>query len=187
MPLPRMRRVRCPRWRPRSSMFVPQASETRRPFSPSSTASAAWSRSNRSAVNKNVPSSPRPIPWPSPGCTLGRRTYWAGFRRDPSVNVSEPIEAAHRREPPVDRRRRQLPFLHRGAVQLNVRPRCLENLQPVNARPLKEHAQVMPVGLERSAAVTSEERHCSHLRLIEFRLRLRNLHHHAHRSQCRHR
>ena len=104
------------------------------------------------------------------GLHLGSTDVLGRVRRDPSVNVSEPIEAAHRREPPVDRRRRQLPFLHRGAVQLNVRPRCLENLQPVITRPLKEHAQVMPVGLQRSAAITSEESHCRHLRLIKPRL-----------------
>lgn len=44
-----------------------------------------------------------------------------------------------------------------------------------------------PIGLERSAAVASEERHCRHLRLIEPCLRLRDLHHHVRRSQYRHR
>lgn len=28
---------------------------------------------------QKVPSSPRSMPWPSLGCTFGRRTYWAGF------------------------------------------------------------------------------------------------------------
>ena len=79
LPLPTMRRVRCPRSKARSSMLVAHASLTRSPFSPSSTANAAWSRSNRSAVNKNVPSSVRSSPRPSLGWTRGRRTYWAGF------------------------------------------------------------------------------------------------------------
>src|SRR4051812_39854996 len=52
-------------------MLVAHASETRSPFKPRRTASAAWSRSNRSAVNRNVPSSPRSMPCPSEGWTLG--------------------------------------------------------------------------------------------------------------------
>jgi hypothetical protein len=37
----------------------------------------AWS--NRSAVNRKRPSSPRSSPHRSVGCTVGRRTYWAGL------------------------------------------------------------------------------------------------------------
>jgi hypothetical protein len=78
------------------------------------------------------------------GLHLGSTDVLGRVRRMP-VDVSESIEPTHRREPPVDRRRRQPTFLHRRAIQLNVRRRCLENLQPAVSRPLKKHAQVMPV------------------------------------------
>jgi hypothetical protein len=48
-------------------------------ISPRSTASAAWSWSMRSAVNRKRPISSRSSPRPSVGWTFGRRTYWAGF------------------------------------------------------------------------------------------------------------
>jgi len=62
-----------------SSMLVAHASLTRSPFSPSSTASAACSRSYCSAVNRNTASSERSSPRALDGCTCGRRTYCAGF------------------------------------------------------------------------------------------------------------
>jgi hypothetical protein len=68
-----------PRCTARSSMLAPYASETRSPLRSRSTASAAWARSKRSAVNRNVPSSPRSMPGASLAGTLGRRTYWTGF------------------------------------------------------------------------------------------------------------
>ena len=49
--------------------------DTRSPLRPSSTASAAWHRSKRSAVNRNVPSSVRSMPWP-----LGRGGPWGVAR-----------------------------------------------------------------------------------------------------------
>ncbi len=61
------------------SMFVAHASDTRSPLRPSRTASAAWARSKCSAVNRNLPSSPRSKACCSLGETLGRRTYWAGL------------------------------------------------------------------------------------------------------------
>ena len=79
LPLPTMPRSRCPRSNPRSSTLVAHASLTRRPLRPSSTASAAWARSNCSAVNRNTPSSERSSPRASLGWTCGRRTCWAGL------------------------------------------------------------------------------------------------------------
>ena len=88
-------------------MLVPHASLTRSPLRPNSTARAAWSwsialrgeqeRGQLGAVQARA----------LDGWTLGRRTYWAGFADDVAIDVREPVEATHRREPPVDRRGRQ--------------------------------------------------------------------------------
>ena len=67
LPLPTIRRTRCPRSKDMSSMLAPQASLTRSPFDLKSTARAAWGWSNRSAVNRNRPSSPRSKPRRSHG------------------------------------------------------------------------------------------------------------------------
>jgi hypothetical protein len=45
------------------------------------------------------------------GVDLGAADVLGGVRADPAVDVSEPVEPAYRREPPVDRRRRQPSFL----------------------------------------------------------------------------
>ena len=66
-PFPMMRRVRWPRSKARSSAAVAQASLTRSPFRPNKVARAAWSGSQRSAVKRNRPSSPRSRPRPSLG------------------------------------------------------------------------------------------------------------------------
>ena len=78
-PLPTIRSVRCPRSNPRSSTSALQASLTRRPFNPNSTARAAWVGEVRSAVYKKAASSPRSIPRWMVGWTRARRTYWAGL------------------------------------------------------------------------------------------------------------
>ena len=62
--------------------LVPQASHTRSPLSPSRTASAAWGRSYRSAVEQEdaelgAVHASRAVD----GWTRGRRTCWAGSRR----------------------------------------------------------------------------------------------------------
>jgi hypothetical protein len=118
---------------------------------------------------------------------LGPPDVLGRVRRDAPVDVSEPEEATHRRQPPVDRRRRQPAVLHRRAVQLDVRPGRSEDNQFVIGGPLEEHAQIMPVRLQRPAAVPGEERDSRQLRLIESCVRLEKLHHRGRRSHCRHR
>jgi hypothetical protein len=68
-----------PRSNPRFSMSAENASLTRRPFSPRSTAKPACAWSTRWAANRNPSSSVRSRPRASLGWTLGRRTYWAGL------------------------------------------------------------------------------------------------------------
>jgi hypothetical protein len=81
------------------------ASLTRNPFRPSSTASAACIGLTRSAVNKNRANSSRSIPRRTLGCTRGRRT--CRVRCDAPVDVRVPVVARHRRQPPTDPRRGQ--------------------------------------------------------------------------------
>jgi hypothetical protein len=52
------------------------------------------------------------------GRDLGATDVLGRVRRDSSVDVSEPVEAAHRRQPTVNRRGRKPTLFHRGAVQL---------------------------------------------------------------------
>ena len=68
-------------------------------------------------------------------------------RADAAVDVSEPVEAAHRREPPVDRRRGEPPLLHGTSPQLDVRARRCEHRDVVVGGPLEEAAQVLAVCL----------------------------------------
>jgi len=87
--------------------------------------------------------------------------------RDASVDVSEPVEAAHGREATVDRRRGQAAHFHGGAVQLDVWPRRVQHDQLPVGRPLKERPQVISIGVQGSAAVPSEKRDRCQLRLIK--------------------
>lgn len=91
-----------------------------------------------------------------------RRVRWDG-----PVDVGEAVEAAHRRQASVDRRGRQAPFFHPDAVQLDVRTRGRQNGELIVGRPLEETAQVVAVGVQRAAAVASEERKRGELRVID--------------------
>lgn len=105
---------------------------------------------------QDTPSSERSRPRASEGWTRGRRTYWA-VRRDSSVDASEAVEAAHRGEPPVDRRCSQPALLHRAAPQLDVRSGCFQHGKANLGGSLEEAAEIVAVGIERSAAVASQE------------------------------
>ncbi len=67
--------------------------------------------------------------WPSD--VLGR------VGADAAIDVSEPVEAAHRGRSPVDRRRREPATLHLPSEQLDVRARRPEDLDGVVGRPRK--------------------------------------------------
>ncbi len=89
------------------------------------------------------------------------------IRPDPTVDVSESVEAAHRRQATVDRRRRQSLLLHPTAVQLDVRTRRREYDELVVRRPLEEPAQVVAIGIQGAAAVAGQERDSGELRVID--------------------
>ena len=65
------------------------------------------------------------------GLDLRAADVLGGVRRDPAVDVREPVEPAHGRQATVDRRRRQPSLLHRASVQLDVRPGGGEHPEPV--------------------------------------------------------
>jgi hypothetical protein len=71
---------------------------------------------------------------------LGSTHILGWIRRNAAIDVSEPVEAAHRRKASIDRRRREAAFLHRGAVQLDVRPSGFQDDQMVVGCPLEEPA-----------------------------------------------
>jgi hypothetical protein len=98
---------------------------------------------------------------------LGAADVLGRVRTDPAVDVGEPVEAAHRREPPVNRRRGEPPSLHGASPQLDVRAGRREHGDVVVGGPLEEAAQVLAVGLKGTAAVARQERRRSELRLVE--------------------
>ena len=75
-----------------------------------------------------------------------------------AIDVSEAVEAAHRRKPSVDRRCCQSSALEDRAVQLDVRSSRVEHGKSMVFGPLKEHLKVVAVGVECSAAVPGQER-----------------------------
>jgi len=91
---------------------------------------------------------------------------------DAAVDVSEPVVAAHCRQSPVDRRRRQSALLRRGAVDLDVGSGRGEHVEVLVGGPLEEVAQIVPVGVERSVAVARQERSRRQLRLVRPTVRL---------------
>jgi hypothetical protein len=156
---------RWPRSMAMSSMLAAQASLTRKPFNPSNMASAAWPWSNHSAVKRSRPSSPRSSRRRSVGCTVGRRTYWAGLEEiRPSMWAK--VEPTSSGQAPVDSRRGQAVFFHQGSVQLEVGAGGFQNGQAVIGRPLEQVAQVVEVGVEGPAAVAGQERHRCQFGLI---------------------
>jgi hypothetical protein len=96
-------------------------------------------------------------------------------RGDAPVNVSEAVEAAHRRQPPVDRRCRQALLLHPASEQLDVWARGRQHSELHVGRPLEEPAQVVPVRVQRVAAVASQETNGGELRIIDDEIVARRL------------
>jgi hypothetical protein len=120
-------------------------------------------------------------------CNLGPSDVLGRVRGDAAVDVGEAVEPAHRGQPPVDRGSGQTSGLHRAAVELDVGPNRLQDLQAGVGRPLEEHPQIMSIRVECSAAVAGEERRRGKLRLVERRVLLRTLHHRRLGFKCRHR
>lgn len=94
-------------------------------------------------------------------------------RPDPAVDVREPVQPTHRRQPPVDRRGSETSLFHVMTEQLDVRACRREDLEADRGRPREEEAQILPIRLQRSAAVAGEERDCCefgfvHLPLNEY-------------------
>jgi hypothetical protein len=110
------------------------------------------------------------------GVNLGATEVLGGVRADPAVDVREAVEAAHRREPPVDRRRSEPSLLQRASPQLDVRAGRRKHGNVVVGGPLEEASQVLAVGLEGAAAVARQERRGSELRFVERRIVERRLH-----------
>jgi hypothetical protein len=81
--------------------------------------------------------------------------------------VREPVEAAHRRQPSIDRRRREPASFHVLTEQLDVRACRGEHLESDGPGPGEEESEILSVGLQRSAAVTGEKRHRSQLRFVD--------------------
>ncbi len=98
---------------------------------------------------------------------LGPPHVLRGVRPDPAVDVSEAVEPAHRRQAPVDRRRRQSPLLHPTAVKLDVRTGRGEYDDLGVRRPLEESAEIVTVGIQGAAAVASQEGNGGELRVID--------------------
>jgi len=126
------------------------------------------------------------MPRPSLGLDLRAAHVLGGVRGDAAVDVSEPVEAARRREAPVDGGGCQSPLLEGSAVQLDVGSGRLQYGQTDVGGPLEERAEIVTVRIERSAAVASKERSGSKLRLIDQYLSLGCLDQHGRRLECRH-
>jgi hypothetical protein len=89
-----------------------------------------------------------------------------GVRGDSSIDVGEAIEAAHRRQPTVDRRRRQSSVFHPASVQLDVGPGRREDGEVVGG-PLEEATKIVAVRVPRAAAVASQECNSGELRIVD--------------------
>lgn len=89
------------------------------------------------------------------------------IRRDDPVDVRELVEAAHRRESTIDGCGGESALFHGHSEQFDVRTLGQHHLDVVIVSPLEEPAQILPIRLERAAAVARQERGCSHLLLVE--------------------
>ena len=87
-------------------------------------------------------------------------------RGDPAVDVSEPVQAAHRREPSVDRRGCEPSLFHVMTEQFDVRACRPADLEPDRGGPGEEEAKILPIRLQGAAAVAGEERNGGQLRLV---------------------
>jgi hypothetical protein len=68
---------------------------------------------------------------------------------DPAVDVREPVEAAHRRQPAVDRRGSESSLFHVMTKQLDVRTRRRQDVEPDRGGPSEEEAKILPIRLQR--------------------------------------
>ena len=89
---------------------------------------------------------------------------WIG--RDATVDVGEAVVAAHRRQPPIDRRRRKPALFHRRAVDLDVGSRRVEHRKVLVGGPLEVVAQVVATRLEGATVVAGQERGSGDLGLV---------------------
>jgi hypothetical protein len=90
-----------------------------------------------------------------------------GVRRDSSIDVGEPVEAAHGRQPTVDRRRRQSSVFHPASVRLDVGPGRAKDGETVVGCPLEEATEIVAVRVQRAAAVASQECNSCELRIVD--------------------
>jgi hypothetical protein len=89
-----------------------------------------------------------------------------GIRGDSSIDVGEAIEAAHRRQPTINRRRGQSTVFHPASVQLNVGPGRGENGEVDVGCPLEEATEIVAVRVQRAAAVAGQERNSGELGVV---------------------
>jgi hypothetical protein len=104
-------------------------------------------------------------PAPLRGLSLRPADVLGGVRGDASVEVGEPVAAAHRARRPVDRRR-VAALLHRRATPLEVSASRGKHTEAMVVSPPEEAAQVMPVGLQRVVSVAGRERRCRELGFV---------------------
>ncbi len=98
---------------------------------------------------------------------FGAADVLGGVGGDASVDVSEAVEPAHRRQAAINRRRGQSALFHVLAVQLDVSSGRGQDLEPDDAGPIEETAEVLPVGVQGPAVVAGQERHRGDLRFVE--------------------
>ncbi|MFZ0059333.1 MAG: hypothetical protein WAL35_04725, partial [Acidimicrobiales bacterium] len=124
--------------------------------------------------------------------TFARIHLWASHvlsrvGRNSPVDMGEAVEAAHRRQSPVNRRSGDAPLLERCAVELEVRSRRIENRELRIGRPLEKGAKVEAAGVESSPAVAGEKSHCGHVCFVKGKLPPRWFKGRGRRLQSRHR
>ena len=97
---------------------------------------------------------------------LGAANVVGGVGEDATVDVGEPVVATHRGQPPIDRRGRQASLLHRHSIELDVASGRRQRCHSAVAGPLEEPTEIVPVGVEGSAAVAGQERDRRQVSLI---------------------
>lgn len=139
-------------------MLVSQASLTRRPFNPEEhrqsglgVVKALRGEQEATELSSVQPSMLR-------GMHGGAAHVLGRVGADPAVDVSEAVVTARGRQPAVDPRRGQATSLHRTALQLEMSPRHFEHGQVVIGGLLEQIAQIVPVGVQGSAAVAGQKR-----------------------------
>jgi hypothetical protein len=102
---------------------------------------------------------------------LGAADVLGGVGRDATVDVREPVVAAHRGQPTVDGGGRQASLFHRHPVELDVGSGRRQRCYSMVAGPLEEPAEIVPVGVEGAAAVAGQERDRRQVSLVRTRTR----------------